>query len=106
MSLSDINPLVMPRNFMQSSMQSPMQQSTSVSPQEWEYIQTMRRTGWDMNQQFPQQNQIPQSDPYNDTACINVLEKYKDRDEYFDTEMIFGSDQPWFDFLLWVKNRI
>ena len=42
----------------------------------------------------------------NDTACINVLEKYKDRDEYFDTEMIFGSDQPWFDFLLWVKNRI
>ena len=66
MSLRHISPLVMPSNLMESSMQSPMQQSASVSPQEWEYIQTMRRTGWDMNQQFPQQNQIPQSDPYID----------------------------------------
>lgn len=37
---------------------------SNVSPQEWEYIQTMRRTGWQEppNQQMQQQ----QSDPYSD----------------------------------------
>ena len=65
MPLSNLNPLVMPRNFNQQSIQ---QTTPSVSPQEWEYIQTMRRTGWDMNQQPQIQNQIQQSDPYIDFA--------------------------------------
>ena len=64
MSLSSLNPLIMPRNIAQPS----QQQGQAVSPQEWEYVQSMRRTGWDMNQmpQMLQQNQVPQSDPYLD----------------------------------------
>lgn len=65
MSLSNINPLIMPKNFNQQPIQ---QSSPNVSPQEWEYIQTMRRTGWDINQQPQTQNQIQQSDPYIDFA--------------------------------------
>lgn len=40
--------------------------SNNVSPQEWEYIQQVRRTGYDPNQinQLPQQQNI--SDPYID----------------------------------------
>ena len=51
-----------------TSGQNAINNSSNVSPQEWEYIQTMRRTGWDVNQQpqFQNQNQIPQSDPYSD----------------------------------------
>ena len=63
MSLNSLNPLIMPRNFGQQLTQQ--NNTSSVSPQEWEYIQTMRRTGWDVNQQ---QNQVPQSDPYIDFA--------------------------------------
>lgn len=64
MSLNNLNPLIMPKTFGQNAMNN----SSNVSPQEWEYIQTMRRTGWDVNQQpqFQNQNQIPQSDPYSD----------------------------------------
>lgn len=64
MSLNNLNPLIMPKTFGQNVMNN----SSNVSPQEWEYIQTMRRTGWDVNQQpqFQNQNQIPQSDPYSD----------------------------------------
>ena len=36
----------------------------NVSPQEWEYIQQIRRTGYDQNQM--QQLNINQSDPYTD----------------------------------------
>lgn len=77
MSMNSINPLIMPRNTSQQ-----FQQSTPVSPQEWEYIQTMRRTGWDLNQQ-PQINQQPpqqyQSDPYIDftnefSKCSNTVQ--------------------------------
>ena len=68
MSLNTLNPLVMPRNYGQSTQTQTT--TPSFSPQEWEFIQTMRRTGWDMNQQ-PQmvqnmQNQMQQSDPYID----------------------------------------
>jgi hypothetical protein len=77
MSLSNLNPLAMPRNFSQPTAQT----TPSVSPQEWEYIQTMRRTGWDTNQQpqIQQQPQIPQSDPYVDfvnefSKCSSVVQ--------------------------------
>lgn len=69
MPLNSMNPLIMPRNYGQQFFQQ--QNNQSVSPQEWEYIQTMRRTGWDMNQQpqiQQQQNQVQQSDPYVDFA--------------------------------------
>lgn len=64
MSLNNLNPLTMPRSFLQQ----PQQQASSVSPQEWEYVQSMRRTGWDMNQmpQVQQPNQPQISDPYTD----------------------------------------
>lgn len=67
MPLNSINPLIMPRNYGQQFTQQ--QNNANVSPQEWEYIQTMRRTGWDVTQQPQiqnQQNQVPQSDPYMD----------------------------------------
>lgn len=69
MSMSNINPLTLPRNFTQSQPMQP--QTPSVSPQDWEFVQTMRRSGWDYGQQPPQmqnqvQNQLPQSDPYMD----------------------------------------
>lgn len=69
------------------------QQSTlpNVSPQEWEYIQQIRRTGYDPNQLQQIQNnqqQIPQSDPYNDfesefLKCSSVVQNKIMQDEEF-----------------------
>ena len=71
MSLSNLNPLIMHKNYNQNFQNN----SSNFSPQEWEYIQTMRRTGWDVNQQpqFQNQNQLIQSDPYSD--FINEFSK-------------------------------
>lgn len=41
-----------------------------------------------------------------ETACIKVLEKRANKNSYSDTNMYFGSNHPWYDFLSWVKNRI
>ena len=80
MPLNSVNPLTFPINYGQQLSQQ--QNNPGFSPQEWEYIQTMRRTGWDMNQQpqnQPQQNQVQQSDPYIDfsnefSKCSSVVQ--------------------------------
>lgn len=65
MSLSNQNPLL--GNFNSAPNNVP---SGNVSPQEWEYIQQIRRTGYEPNQmqQMPMQQQAmnSQSDPYTD----------------------------------------
>lgn len=63
----------------------------NVSPQEWEYIQQVRRTGYDPNQIQQIQNnqqQVQQSDPYNDfetefLKCSSLVQNRIMQDEEF-----------------------
>ena len=54
--------------------------SNNISQQEWEYIQNLRRNGWqDIQQQRQQQNQQQISDPYTDfeiefSKCSTVVQ--------------------------------
>lgn len=63
MSISGQNPLIggiVPHNNNNNNL-------GSFSPQEWEFIQQIRRTGYDPNQIARQQSQmVNQSDPYSD----------------------------------------
>lgn len=65
MSISSQNPLIMPMNGYTNNNNNNNNNFNSFSPQEWEYIQTMRRTGW-QDPAMQQQNNLPQSDPYVD----------------------------------------
>lgn len=61
MPFTNPSPLISGLNYGQSS------SAPAVSPQEWEYIQQVRRTGYDPNQAQQIQNQMQpqqQSDPY------------------------------------------
>lgn len=91
MSLNSMNPLIMPRGY------SPQvnQQNTSVSPQEWEYVQMLRNSGWN-TQQIPQpynqQNQVQKSDPYIDftnefSACSAIVKNKILKDPEFQVAM-------------------
>lgn len=61
MSLSEQNPLIGNGRMINRT-------NSNVSPQEWEFIQTMRKTGWQEPPNIQQTNQIQQiqSDPYSD----------------------------------------
>lgn len=70
MALSPQNPLISGFNFPKTS-------SPSVSPQEWEYVQQLRRTGYDPSQ--IQQLQQPINDPYIEfenefSQCSNIVQ--------------------------------
>lgn len=66
---------------------------SSVSPQEWEYIQQIRRTGYDQNQaQAQAQQQQQQSDPYNDfesefSKCTGITQNKILNDDEFKSIM-------------------
>lgn len=64
MPLSNQNPLM--NNFISSQNSNLNLPGNNVSPQEWEYIQQIRRTGYDQNQVQQQNVANNQSDPYND----------------------------------------
>lgn len=88
MALSIQNPLV--GGFSQSGVSK---QNTGVSPQEWEYVQQLRRTGYDPSQ-FMQQNQSAiQSDPYSDfelefSKCSPVVQSKILNDPAFKQSML------------------
>lgn len=68
----------------------------SVSPQEWEYVQQIRRSGYDPNQiqQIQQQinQQVQQSDPYTDfenefSKCSSIVQSNIMNNEEFQSVM-------------------
>lgn len=83
MSIMNQNPLI-PNGNIFSNKSTP-----NVSPQEWEYIQTMRRTGWqEPSAQQPQQL----SDPYSDfeaefSKCSTTVQNKILNDEEFKKSM-------------------
>ena len=83
MSIMNQNPLI-PNGNIFSSKSTP-----NVSPQEWEYIQTMRRTGW---QESPAQQPQQLSDPYSDfeaefSKCSTTVQNKILNDEEFKKSM-------------------
>lgn len=53
--------------------------SSNVSPQEWEFVQQLRQTGYNPNQVVNNQQMVNQSDPYTDfeiefSKCSNVVQ--------------------------------
>lgn len=81
---------------MYGTLTSPQSTLPNVSPQEWEYIQQVRRTGYDPNQLQQIQNnqqQIQQSDPYNDfetefLKCSSMIQNRIMEDNEFKNIML------------------
>lgn len=71
MAFTNQSPLV-PQGGVQSySNNVPLPSQQQMSPEQWEYIQQIRRTGYDPSQGYNPQFQMPQqqiSDPYTDFA--------------------------------------
>lgn len=83
MSIMNQNPLIPNGNIF------PNKSTPNVSPQEWEYIQTMRRTGW---QEPPVQQPQQLSDPYSDfeaefSKCSTTVQNKILNDEEFKKSM-------------------
>ena len=69
---------VMPVDVGGTQNQYQNQYQRNISPEQWEYVQQVRRTGYDPNM-MPQVQQPEQSDPYNDFItefgqCSNVVQ--------------------------------
>lgn len=72
---------VMPVDVGGTQNQYQNQYQRNISPEQWEYVQQVRRTGYDPNMmpQVQQPQQPEQSDPYNDfitefNQCSNVVQ--------------------------------
>lgn len=85
MALSVQNPLV--------GTSMPQKQNMGVSPQEWEYVQQLRRTGYDPTQLMQQNSMNNQSDPYSDfelefSKCSPIVQNRILNDPTFKQNML------------------
>ena len=85
MALSVQNPLV--------GTSMPQKQNMGVSPQEWEYVQQLRRTGYDPTQLMQQNSMNNQSDPYSDfelefSECSPIVQNRILNDPTFKQDML------------------